>query len=58
MQTDFTAIFRKPSGELVFDTSTYYSPASEALEAAEEDAHRYGWELVACKPSIPLTVAE
>lgn len=37
--------FRKPDGSLVDDTTSYSPPG--AYEAAEEDAHRYGWELVA-----------
>jgi hypothetical protein len=40
------ATFRKPCGVVVVDVDTYHGPMAEALEAAEEDAHRYGWELV------------
>ena len=39
------ATFRKPDGEIEKDFS-YHEPIGEAREAAEEDAHRYGWELV------------
>jgi len=39
------ATFRKPDGEIVKDSS-YHEPISEAREAAEEDAHRYGWEFL------------
>ena len=45
-QTRFTAIFRKPSGEIVTDSLSYYEPMNEALDAAHEDAHRYGWTFV------------
>lgn len=40
------ATFRKPCGGVVVDKDTYHEPMAEAREAAEEDAHRYGWELV------------
>jgi hypothetical protein len=40
------ATFRKPCGGVVVDKDTYHEPMAEALEAAEEDAHRYGWELL------------
>jgi len=43
------ATFRKPDGEIEKDFS-YHEPISEAREAAEEDAHRYGWELVSVEP--------
>ena len=39
------ATFRKPDGEIVKDSS-YHEPIVEAREAAEEDAHRYGWEFL------------
>ena len=45
-QTRFTAIFRKPSGEIVTDSLSYHDPMNEALDAAHEDAHRYGWAFV------------
>ena len=45
-QTRFTAIFRKPSGEIVTDSLSYHEPMNEALDAAYEDAHRYGWTFV------------
>ena len=44
-QQTIVATFRKPDGEIEKDSS-YHEPISEAREAAEEDAHRYGWELV------------
>ena len=40
-----TATFRKPDGEIVRD-SNYHEPMAEARAAAEEDAHRYGWEFL------------
>ena len=40
-----TATFRKPCGGVVTDDS-YHEPVADAREAAAEDAHRYGWELV------------
>jgi hypothetical protein len=40
----YYAVFRKPSGEKVIDSS-YHGPIEAAVEAAEEDAHRYGWVL-------------
>ena len=40
-----TATFRKPDGEIVKDSS-YHEPVNEAIEAADEDAHRYGWEFL------------
>ena len=40
-----TATFRKPDGEIEKDSS-YHEPMNEAIEAAEEDAHRYGWEFL------------
>ena len=40
-----TATFRKPDGEIVKDSS-YHEPMNEAIEAADEDAHRYGWEFL------------
>jgi len=49
-QSRFTATFRKPSGETVTDTLSYYEPMNEALDAAHEDAHRYGWALVSLQP--------
>jgi hypothetical protein len=45
-QTALVATFRKPSGETVTDTISYHEPMSEALDAANEDAHRYGWTFV------------
>ena len=45
-ETRFTAIFRKPSGEIVTDSLSYHEPMNEALDAAHEDAHRYGWTFV------------
>ncbi len=39
--------FRKPDGSIVTDTTSYSIPG--AWEAAQEDAHRYGWELVLFK---------
>ena len=45
-ETRFTAIFRKPSGEIVTDSLSYHEPMDEALDAAHEDAHRYGWTFV------------
>ena len=45
-ETRFTAIFRKPSGEIVTDSLSYHEPMNEALDAAHEDAHRYGWAFV------------
>ena len=45
-ETRFTAIFRKPSGEIVTDSLSYHEPMNEALDAANEDAHRYGWTFV------------
>jgi hypothetical protein len=44
--TALVAIFRKPSGETVTDSLSYHEPMSEALAAATEDAHRYGWTFV------------
>ena len=44
-QQTVTATFRKPDGEIVKDSS-YHEPIVEAREAAEEDAHRYGWEFL------------
>jgi hypothetical protein len=44
--TALVAIFRKPSGETVTDSLSYHEPMSEALDAAREDAHRYGWTFV------------
>jgi hypothetical protein len=44
-QQTIVATFRKPDGEIVKDSS-YHEPISEAREAAEEDAHRYGWEFL------------
>ncbi len=38
------ATFLRPCGGLVVDASTYTFPG--AREAAEEDAHRYGWKLI------------
>ena len=40
-----TATFRKPDGEIVKDSS-YHEPMTDARAAAEEDAHRYGWEFL------------
>lgn len=40
------ATFRKPCGELVIDDESYYGPLTDAVEAAEEDANRYGWQVV------------
>lgn len=40
----YYAVFRKPSGEKVIDSS-YHGPIEAAVEAAEDDAHRYGWVL-------------
>lgn len=40
------ATFRKPCGGVVVDKDTYHEPMAEAREAAEEDAHRYGWEFL------------
>lgn len=40
-----TATFRKPDGEIVKDCS-YHEPMTDACAAAEEDAHRYGWEFL------------
>lgn len=40
--------FRRPNGSLCDDHTSYSLPG--ALEAAEEDAHRYGWELVSVEP--------
>ena len=45
-ETRFTATFRKPSGEIVTDSLSYHEPMNEALDAAHEDAHRYGWAFV------------
>ena len=39
------ATFLKPDGEIEKDSS-YHEPMAEAREAAEEDAHRYGWEFL------------
>jgi hypothetical protein len=39
------AVFRKPSGETVIDSS-YHGSIDEAKEVAFEDANRYGWNLV------------
>ena len=44
-QQTVTVTFRKPDGEIVNDSS-YHEPMNEAIEAAEEDAHRYGWEFL------------
>ena len=44
-QQTVTATFRKPDGEIEKDSS-YHEPRAEAIEAAEEDAHRYGWEFL------------
>ena len=44
-QQTVTATFRKPDGEIEKDSS-YHEPMAEAIEAAEEDAHRYGWEFL------------
>jgi hypothetical protein len=44
--TALVATFRKPSGETVTDTLSYHEPMNEALDAAHEDAHRYGWTFV------------
>ena len=44
-QQTVTATFRNPDGEIVNDSS-YHEPMNEAIEAAEEDAHRYGWEFL------------
>ena len=44
-QQTVTATFRKPDGEIEKDSS-YHEPMNEAIEAAEEDAHRYGWEFL------------
>lgn len=41
--------FRRPCGGLVIDSDNYTFPG--AREAAEEDAHRYGWELVSVEPA-------
>jgi len=49
-QSRFTAIFRKPSGETVTDSLSYHEPMNEALDAANEDAHRYGWAFVSLQP--------
>ena len=40
-----TATFRKPDGDIEKDSS-YHEPMTEAIEAAEEDAQRYGWEFL------------
>jgi hypothetical protein len=40
----YYAVFRKPTGERVIDDS-YHGPIEAAVEAAEDDAHRYGWVL-------------
>ena len=45
-QTRFAATFRKPSGEIVTDSLSYHEPMNEALDAAHEDSHRYGWTFV------------
>jgi hypothetical protein len=44
--TALVATFRKKHGGLVTDTISYHEPMSEALDAAHEDAHRYGWTFV------------
>jgi hypothetical protein len=44
-QQTIVATFRKPDGEIEKDFS-YHEPIGEAREAAEEDAHRYGWEFL------------
>ncbi len=44
--TALVATFRKKHGGLVTDTISYHEPMSEALDAANEDAHRYGWTFV------------
>jgi hypothetical protein len=44
--TALVATFRKKHGGLVTDSLSYHEPMSEALDAAHEDAHRYGWTFV------------
>jgi hypothetical protein len=44
--TALAATFRKPSGETVTDTISYHEPMTDALDAAHEDARRYGWTFV------------
>jgi hypothetical protein len=44
--TALVATFRKKHGGLVTDTLSYHEPMTEALDAAREDAHRYGWTFV------------
>jgi hypothetical protein len=44
--TALAATFRKPSGETVTDSLSYHEPMTDALDAAREDAHRYGWVFV------------
>jgi len=48
--TALVATFRKPSGETVTDSLSYHEPMNEALDAAHEDAHRYGWTFVSLQP--------
>jgi hypothetical protein len=44
--TALVATFRKPNGETVTDSLSYHEPMTDALDAAREDAHRYGWAFV------------
>ena len=44
--TALVATFRKKHGGLVTDSLSYHEPMNEALDAAHEDAHRYGWTFV------------
>jgi hypothetical protein len=48
--TALVATFRKKHGGLVTDSISYCEPMSEALAAATEDAHRYGWTFVSLQP--------
>jgi hypothetical protein len=40
----YYVVFRTATGERVIDDS-YHGPIEAAVEAASEDAHRYGWTL-------------